>query len=94
MLRMALEYLKPGMQLGRDIYGADGRVILAAGATLTERGIGILQNWEVMSVYVVNPLVEITNLVEISRAYESVSRMVENTNDLSRRAVERLGKAA
>ena len=42
----------------------------------------------------VNPLVEITNLVEISRAYESVSRMVENTNDLSRRAVERLGKAA
>lgn len=42
----------------------------------------------------VNPLVEITNLVEISRAYESVTRMIENTNDLSRRAVERLGKAA
>ena len=42
----------------------------------------------------VNPLVEITNLVEISRAYESVSRMIDNTNDLSRRAVERLGKAA
>jgi flagellar basal-body rod protein FlgF len=42
----------------------------------------------------VNPLIEITNLVEISRAYESVTRMIENTNDLSRRAVERLGKAA
>ena len=42
----------------------------------------------------VNPLIEITNLVEISRAYESVSRMIDNTNDLSRRAVERLGKAA
>ena len=42
----------------------------------------------------VNPLTEITNLVEISRAYESVTRMIENTNDLSRRAVERLGKAA
>ncbi|KAK0360253.1 hypothetical protein LTR94_028012, partial [Friedmanniomyces endolithicus] len=42
----------------------------------------------------VNPLLEITNLVEISRAYESVTRMIENTNDLSRRAVERLGKAA
>ena len=42
----------------------------------------------------VNPLIEITNLIEISRAYESVTRMIENTNDLSRRAVERLGKAA
>ncbi|WP_395943114.1 flagellar basal-body rod protein FlgF [Brevundimonas sp.] len=42
----------------------------------------------------VNSLVEITNLVEINRAYESVTRMIENTTDLSRRAVERLGKAA
>ena len=42
----------------------------------------------------VNPLMEITNLIEISRAYESITRMIENTNDLSRRAVERLGKAA
>ncbi|MDQ1154068.1 flagellar basal-body rod protein FlgF [Brevundimonas sp. SORGH_AS_0993] len=42
----------------------------------------------------VNPLIEITNLIEISRAYESVTRMIDNTNDLSRRAVERLGKAA
>ena len=42
----------------------------------------------------VNPILEITNLIEIQRAYESISRMIENTNDLSRRAVERLGKAA
>ena len=42
----------------------------------------------------VNPIVEITNLIEIQRAYESVTRMIENTNDLSRRAVERLGRAA
>ena len=42
----------------------------------------------------VNPILEITNLIEIQRAYESVTRMIENTNDLSRRAVERLGRAA
>lgn len=42
----------------------------------------------------VNPILEITNLIEIQRAYESVSRMIENSNDLSRRAVERLGRAA
>ncbi|MDP2765556.1 MAG: flagellar basal-body rod protein FlgF, partial [Brevundimonas sp.] len=34
----------------------------------------------------VNPILEITNLIEIQRAYESVTRMIENTNDLSRRA--------
>ena len=40
----------------------------------------------------VNPILEITNLLEIQRAYESVTKMIENTNDLSRRAVERLGR--
>lgn len=40
----------------------------------------------------VNTMIEITNLVEINRAYERITRMIENTNDLSRRAVERLGK--
>lgn len=42
----------------------------------------------------VNPILEITNLIEIQRAYESVTRMIEGTTDLSRRAVERLGRAA
>jgi flagellar basal-body rod protein FlgF len=40
----------------------------------------------------VNALMEITSLIEIQRAYESVSRMIENANDLSRRSVERLGR--
>ncbi|GAA0655489.1 flagellar basal-body rod protein FlgF [Brevundimonas lenta] len=42
----------------------------------------------------VNPILEITNLIEIQRAYESVSKMIENTNDLSRRSVERLGRVS
>lgn len=42
----------------------------------------------------VNPILEITNLIEISRAYERITRMIENTNDLSRRAVERLGRTS
>ncbi|CAN5314782.1 flagellar basal-body rod protein FlgF [soil metagenome] len=41
----------------------------------------------------VNPLTEITNMIEITRAYEQATKMIENTNDLSRRAVERLGRA-
>lgn len=42
----------------------------------------------------VNTLLEITNLIEISRAYERVTKMIENTNDLSRRSVERLGRVS
>lgn len=42
----------------------------------------------------VNTLNEITNLIEIQRAYESTARMIENVNDLSRRAVERLGRVS
>ena len=42
----------------------------------------------------VNPLIEITNLIEISRAYERATKMVENVQELSRRSVERLGRSS
>lgn len=41
----------------------------------------------------VNTLVEITNLIEINRAYERATKMIENVQDLSRRSVERLGRS-
>lgn len=41
----------------------------------------------------VKPVLEITNLIEVSRAYESATKMVDATNDLSRRAIERLGRS-
>lgn len=40
----------------------------------------------------VKPVLEITNLIEVSRAYERVAKMVDQTGDLSRRAIERLGR--
>lgn len=40
----------------------------------------------------VNPILEITNLIEISRAYERATKMITDVNDLSKRAVERLGR--
>ena len=42
----------------------------------------------------VNSILEITNLIEISRSYERTARMIENTNDLSKRSVERLGRVS
>jgi flagellar basal-body rod protein FlgF len=40
----------------------------------------------------VNPILEITNLIEISRAYERITKLIEQSTDLSKRAVERLGR--
>jgi len=42
----------------------------------------------------VNPIIEITNLIEISRAYERITRRIEQSTDLSRRSVERLGRVS
>jgi len=42
----------------------------------------------------VQPIIEITNLIEISRAYERMAKIIEQTNDLSRRSVERLGRVS
>ena len=65
MLRMAIEYLEPGMRLGREICGEDGRVILAAGATLTEKYIEVLKKWEIMSVYIHNPIISVPPVDEV-----------------------------
>lgn len=40
----------------------------------------------------VKPVLEITRMVEVSRAYESTAKMIDSEADLSRRSVERLGR--
>lgn len=40
----------------------------------------------------VRPVLEITRMVEVSRAYESTSKMMDSEHELSRRAIDRLGK--
>jgi flagellar basal-body rod protein FlgF len=42
----------------------------------------------------VKSILEITNLIEISRAYERVSKIIEQNNELSQRTVERLGRVS
>lgn len=40
----------------------------------------------------VKPVLEITRMVEVSRAYETTARMIDSEAELSRRSVERLGR--
>lgn len=41
----------------------------------------------------VNPVLELTRIIEISRAYESAARIVRSGDDLRQRTIERLGRA-
>lgn len=42
----------------------------------------------------VNSIQQITRMIEVSRAYESMARTIEGSSELSRRSVERLGRVA
>lgn len=42
----------------------------------------------------VQPVKEVTALIEITRAYERIASMLNSTHDLSRQAIQRLGRAA
>ena len=35
---------------------------------------------------------QVTRLIEVNRAYDSISKMMADTSDLSRRSIERIGK--
>jgi flagellar basal-body rod protein FlgF len=41
----------------------------------------------------VNPVAQLTDIIEISRAYEAAARIVKNGDDLRQRTIERLGRA-
>jgi flagellar basal-body rod protein FlgF len=40
----------------------------------------------------VQPILEITRMIEVSRAYESMAKMMDSNAELSRRSVERMGR--
>ena len=42
----------------------------------------------------VKPILEVTNLIQISRAYERIASIMNSATDLSKSAVDRLGKSA
>ena len=88
MQRLALEFVRPNMLLARDVYDQDGTIIIAAETSLTERLIQRLKNWEILSVFVRNPLIE---LPPISPAVQEATRnrarlMVEHAFNVIRRA--------
>ncbi len=71
MQRLALEFVRPDMVLARDVYDEDGTIMLSNGTVLTDRLIERLQKWEILSVFVRNPRIE---LPAISESLKEVTR--------------------
>ncbi|MHC1761562.1 MAG: HD-GYP domain-containing protein [Negativicutes bacterium] len=88
MQRLALEFVRPAMILARDVYDENGTIMVAAGSTLTERLITRLQNWEIKSVFICNPRIELPPLPVAlqERTRRQVLLMVEHAFNMIRRA--------
>lgn len=71
----------------------DGNYTLAANATAAPAADARVRQG-FLEASNVNPMVEITNLVKINRAYTSLANMIDQTTNLSKSAVERLGRVA
>lgn len=87
MVRLSIEYLSQGMELGRDIYDADGRVILVKGATISNRHIETLKKWNITSVYVENPMVKlpvVDELLEEKTRHKALKIIKKSFNDFKK----------
>ncbi|MDR3590397.1 MAG: HD domain-containing protein, partial [Negativicutes bacterium] len=65
MLRIALEYVQPGMIISRNIYNANGSLLLGRDLVLDANFIKRLTNLNIDAIYVKNPLCDIEPAEEI-----------------------------
>lgn len=70
---------------GDGRYLADGVEPLPAPDVQVKQGMTEASNTQ--------PVLEVVKLIELSKAYERVTRMVDSSQDLSRRSIERLGRS-
>ncbi len=65
MQRLTLDRLKPGMEVARTIYNADGRVLLQIGIILDENYIRRLKEIDVLSVYIKDGIIDDVEIPEV-----------------------------
>jgi flagellar basal-body rod protein FlgF len=79
-------FQRPGAleKIGDNLWDAAGQTPLAGTGSIIQ---GALEESNVTAV------TELTNLIQITRAYESAARVVRGADDLRQRTIERLGRA-
>ncbi len=80
MRLMSIQNVKENMQVARNIYSADGKVLLAEGVSLTAKYIGRLQDLGIMSLYITDQRigkVEVDDLVRVQTRVEAMKEVKE-----------------
>ena len=67
MQRVSISHATPGMVVARNIFGADGKLMLAEGMELTHNRIRLLERIGILSVYIRNPYFEDVVIPEVMR---------------------------
>lgn len=86
-----VQVMRPGSLSDMKKEG-DGNYTLRTGAMVPATDARIHQG--MLEASNVNPMTEITKLVEINRAYTSIASVIDKNNELNRTAIERLGRVA
>lgn len=53
IIEQKVEYLVPGVELARDVYSSDGKVLVGAGTIISQHTLNKLKNWMISKVYIV-----------------------------------------
>lgn len=67
--RVGIEKLEPGIELGKDLYAFDGRLLLAKGTVITEKHLERLVNQGINHVYILEPAGEVARSEEFTAVY-------------------------
>ncbi len=83
----AVSFAQPGAlrKVGDNLWDAEGQPSQAFEGVIVQGGLEGSN---------VRPVIELTRLIEISRAYQSAANMVSSADDLRKRTLERLARAA
>lgn len=98
MRRISIEDLQAQMQVGRSIYNSDGRILLSAGAILTESYIARLQELGIPSLYIreddFSDITEAPELISEQTRIETINivkdsfKQMENEHKINIRLVQ------
>lgn len=86
--------LEPGLVVGSDVRSRQGQLLVAAGAALTPRQIGILRTWGIPGVHITDPAEVARNARPVTRdevvAAERLERQRFSACDLDQPVVKAL----
>lgn len=94
MRKVSVTNLRPGLKLGRTVYGADGEVLLSAGYFLTESYIKKLHSWGINFVFIDDGLLPDVNVEDVVSAetrlaaVNQVKRILLETKESGRLVIE------